>query len=59
MRSPAASPLSTRMSRLTEHFTEARYSRHEITGEQAQTVKGIWERLRKLIHRRSSPNRQT
>jgi len=47
------------MSRLTEHFTEARYSRHEITGEQAQTVKGIWERLRKLIHRRSSPNRQT
>lgn len=37
---------------ITESFLTAQYSRQEITGEQANEVRGIWERLRQAFRRR-------
>jgi hypothetical protein len=36
---------------ITERFVEAQYSRHEITAEQAEEARGIWERLRRSFRR--------
>ena len=37
---------------ITENFVQAQYSRHEISLKQVDEVRGIWERLRKLLRRR-------
>jgi hypothetical protein len=37
---------------LTETFLEARYSTHEVTGEQATLVKEHWERIKKSLRAR-------
>jgi len=34
---------------LTETFLEARYSAHEVTGEQVSLVQGYWERIKKSL----------
>lgn len=37
---------------ITENFVQAQYSRHDISLKQVDEVRGIWERLRKLLRRR-------
>jgi hypothetical protein len=39
---------------LTERFVEAKYSRHEVTDEQASLARRTWERLRRALSRRAS-----
>jgi hypothetical protein len=37
---------------LTDSFVEARYSRHDISSEQAGTVQTLWERIKRALRRR-------
>ncbi len=37
---------------LTDSFVEARYSRHDISTEQAGTVQTLWERIKRALRRR-------
>ncbi len=37
---------------LTDSFVEARYSRHDISPEQAGTVQTLWERIKRAFRRR-------
>jgi hypothetical protein len=36
---------------LTDAFTEARYSRHDVTPEQASLVQRIWDRIKATLRR--------
>lgn len=38
---------------LTDSFVEARYSRHDISPEQAGTVQTLWERIKRALRRRT------
>ena len=41
---------------MTAAFMDARYSRHEVTGERAGLVQRTWERIRQALRRKEVPH---
>jgi hypothetical protein len=50
--STEVSEVSSDLEAMTDAFVEARYSRHEITAQRANRVRGYWDRVKKALRGR-------